>query len=325
MEYFMMDDEEKETFLENLVKESTSSHILDIPPMRISRLPALPHKLKELSVRGVYFKEGILPSLPTTLQILDCYECNLIQLPELPKTLTYLDCSKNKLCYLPTLPSKLVILYCEQTLIQCFPEIPESLTLLDCSNNSGLRFLPKELHNVQEIRCDNCILTKLPQLPSTLKKINCTDNRLTELPELPNGLELLSCDRNLLTVLPTIPKSLQFFTCSKNKLSTLPRLPYTLRYIAWGGNKWNAKFAQIMLSTSPIHSINLWYDVLHLKKNIHRTRNIYYAFQGNAFPEDIVEIVHSFQSGSKIPMAKYVEQLKSTIQTKERDFHDNVQ
>jgi len=323
MEYFTMDEEDQEIFLKNLVKESDTSHILDIPPMRISCLPTPPSKLKELSLRGVYIKEGLLPSLPPTLQVLDCYECNLIQLPKLPKSLTYLDCSKNKLCYLPPLPSKLVILYCEKILIQCIPDIPESLTLLDCSNNIGLRFLPHELHNLQELQCNNCILTKLPQLPGTLKKLQCTDNRLTELPELPNTLEILSCDRNRITVLPSIPKSLEFFTCSHNQLSTIPRLPYTLRYFALGGNTWNARFKQLMLTGSPIHSLNRWYDLVNLKKNIQHSRNIYYAFRGNDLPEDIVEVIHSFQSGSTIPMTKYVEKLKCIIKTYEKYFQDD--
>ena len=67
--------------------------------------------------------------------------------------------------------------------------------------------------------CNNCNLTKLPDLPNTLTKLDCNLNNLTELPNLPNSLTDLCCYNNNLTKLLNLPNSLKYLYCYNNNLT----------------------------------------------------------------------------------------------------------
>jgi hypothetical protein len=91
-----------------------------------------------------------LPTLPSTLEFLDCTNNQLTQLPTLPPTLKYLLCSNNQLItQLPTLPSTLEFLDCRYNLLPFDHEINNINMMMEYiiemrnKNNIFIRF--KEL------------------------------------------------------------------------------------------------------------------------------------------------------------------------------------
>ena len=68
-----------------------------------------------------------LPTLPGSLDNLNCDYNQLTTLPALPPTLSYLTCSGNQLTGLPVLPSGLLKLFCNNNNISCFPAFPNSI------------------------------------------------------------------------------------------------------------------------------------------------------------------------------------------------------
>jgi len=175
-----------------------------------------------------YNKLTKLPTLPDSLQELDCRYNKLTALPPtLPDSLQTLVCSSNKLSDLPPiLPDSLQELYCSYNkLTELPPILPDSLQRLYCSDNK-LTVLPPNLpDSLQKLNCSHNKLTELPPiLPDSLQELNCSRNKLTVLPPiLPDSLLELWCHYNKLTELPpTLPNSLQKLYCPDNKLTSLP-------------------------------------------------------------------------------------------------------
>ena len=118
-----------------------------------------------------------MPTLPNSLERLDCFSNKLISLPTLPNSLKRLDCFNNKLISLPTLPESLEMLFCNQNKLTSLPKLPNSLLNLICDHNK-LRRLPNLPNSLIYLRCYNNKLTTLPNLPDGLKYLNCEDNNL---------------------------------------------------------------------------------------------------------------------------------------------------
>jgi len=82
-----------------------------------------------------------LPSLPNTLQELDC-SCNqLVKLPQLPNSLKILVCYHNKLVSIPLLPNLLFYLNVRNNQIVYLPQLPNSLKMLIGVNNPIYKFI----------------------------------------------------------------------------------------------------------------------------------------------------------------------------------------
>ena len=130
---------------------------------------------------------------------LDLNSLGLTELPSLPSKLSYLYCYNNQLTSLPPLPSSLEILYCWNNNLISLPSLPSSLIELWCHANqlTSLSSLPP---NLSRLYCWNNQLTSLPSLPPSLTDLDCINNKLTSLPPLPSSLEELYCDNNQLEV-----------------------------------------------------------------------------------------------------------------------------
>ena len=90
--------------------------------------------------------------------------------------------------------------------------------------------------------CNNCDLSKLPNLPNSLTNLFCYNNNLTKLPNLPDSLTHLFCYNNNLIELPEIPNSLNHLFCYNNNLTYLPDLPNSLQRLACTYNKLNTTY-----------------------------------------------------------------------------------
>jgi hypothetical protein len=82
-----------------------------------------------------------------------CIGNHITSLPSLPATIEYLDCSKNNLRTLPSLPDGLIVLGCEENPLEMFPDLPPHLssisyTLLD----EVIRLTNMDLQTIQRIQ-----------------------------------------------------------------------------------------------------------------------------------------------------------------------------
>jgi hypothetical protein len=84
-----------------------------------------------------------------------CVNNHLTILPSLPQTMQYLDCSKNNIQILPPLPHDLIVLNCEENPTETLPELPLSLTSINC-----------------EMPFDNTYLELKNMTPETVRRIN---------------------------------------------------------------------------------------------------------------------------------------------------------
>jgi hypothetical protein len=92
-------------------------------------IPSLPPHLRYLFCGHVPITS--LPSLPDSLQILDCYDAtSLSSLPSLPANLNYLSISFTNIATIPDLPNSLTELLCDSTQVTCLPELPNGLLSL---------------------------------------------------------------------------------------------------------------------------------------------------------------------------------------------------
>lgn len=91
---------------------------------------------------------------------------------------------------------------------------------------------------LEQLRCNNNELTKLPVLPDTIQVVYCSFNKISSISEpLPPGLTNFSCAENSLTELPKLPNKLHTLYCGGNKLTRLPELPISLRLLDCTGNQ----------------------------------------------------------------------------------------
>jgi len=94
---------------------------------------SLPRDLVELTMYRM--KLTRLPKLPPRLRELWVEDNQLEELPELPDTLQRLIVNKNKLTRLPKLPESLECLWCSDNLLEELGPFPEKLRYLNCSRN----------------------------------------------------------------------------------------------------------------------------------------------------------------------------------------------
>ncbi len=105
--------------------------------------------------------------------------------------------------------------------------------------NNQLSYLPQLPIQLEEMQCRANQLVSLPALPINLTNLNCEINLLTSLPSLPNVLTSLICSNNLLTSLPQLPALLNLLDCQYNQITSLPTLPNLLSVLACGVNQLN--------------------------------------------------------------------------------------
>ena len=92
-----------------------------------------------------------LPTLPDTLEYLDCSDTQITSLPTLPHSLIYLDCSNTQITTLPTLPNKLEYLHIMNTEIKKLVGLPDSIRYISFTYDVILNLhnkeeLPKQIH-----------------------------------------------------------------------------------------------------------------------------------------------------------------------------------
>jgi Leucine-rich repeat (LRR) protein len=118
-------------------------------------------------------------------------------------------------------------------LICNFGQVTE-LELSGCCLTRLSLVLPPLLENLQ---CQNNLLTSLPKLPPTLRKLYCDNNKLNTLPKLAHTkITFLSCSHNELVCIPTLPQTLAVFCCDNNCLPRLPDLPRELSILVCNNN-----------------------------------------------------------------------------------------
>ncbi len=152
----------------------------------------LPHSLQGLNVSS---NLGItsLPSFSsfTNLVYLFCTSCSLTSLPSMPNSLQRLDCYSNSITALPDLSNtQIALLICLHNNISSIPSgyLPNTLLTLEILNN---------------------LLTSIGSLPPNLTKLNVEGNvGLNSLPTLPNSLLDLYLDPTHIMSLPNCPPKL---------------------------------------------------------------------------------------------------------------------
>jgi Leucine-rich repeat (LRR) protein len=143
------------------------------------------------------------------VDILFCYGNMLTEIPVCPK-LRELYCSNNRLSKLPVIPT-LKSLYC---------------------NNNHITEIPKDLVNLEQLKCSYNQLTKLHEYPN-LEYLDCSNNAITDIPYYPKLISLI-CNHNQLTEIPNLPK-LQNLNICINQVSEIP-LFAELRQLYCGDN-----------------------------------------------------------------------------------------
>jgi uncharacterized repeat protein (TIGR01451 family) len=107
------------------------------------------------------------------------------------------------------------------------------VSYLNIADLTGLQYFD----NLKYLKCNNNLLTSLPNLPAALTYLKCNNNLLNILPQLPNVLILLNCGNNLLTSLPSSPNTLTSLLCNNNQLSNLPQLSTNLIQLDCSSNQ----------------------------------------------------------------------------------------
>jgi len=130
--------------LSSLPTLPSTLRILSCENNRLTELPELSHTVLVDFRCGIYPVDGnfpsynqitVMPELPLTLELLECYDNQLTSLPTLPPGLTMLFCAGNKLTALPDLPLGLKKLWCAENQLSSLPALHSSLTELACSQN----------------------------------------------------------------------------------------------------------------------------------------------------------------------------------------------
>lgn len=193
--------------------------------------------------------------LPDTIQYLNCYNNNLIELENLPESLLSLNCSQNFLERLPELPIKLRDLYCCNNYISLLPTLPSSLEYLDVCYNK-ISYLPNLPNTLIRFWCSSNKLKEIPgPLSDSLEILHCNQNELIKLPILSKELITLNCSYNKINIIPNMPEKLAHVECDNNNLIDFPdnfdnlkflfcyNNPFTYKYMMLGGHKYNYNHA----------------------------------------------------------------------------------
>ena len=167
--------------------------------------------------------------------------------------------------------------------------LPADVTIINVSSKK-LTYLPDltRFRNLQELQCQDNLLTSLPPLNPTLKKLFCNINCLTSLPELNPNLQELSCISNQLTSLPQLNPNLQHLYCDNNQLTDIPSLNLTLQRLCCNNNRLtslpvlNPKLEILCCSTNPINNIINSGNINVIKKKVqtlYNFRHLYYSLK----------------------------------------------
>lgn len=106
------------------------THIVSSCNLKLRYLPPLPEGLIELRVPYCDNLEYI-PSLPSTLKILNCFKCNLKELPLLPEGLRELHFGMQYFTKLPPFPKSLRKMVCYHCFfLTSLPRLPKDLSEL---------------------------------------------------------------------------------------------------------------------------------------------------------------------------------------------------
>jgi len=181
-----------------------------------------------------------LPTLPSTLRILDCRDCIFTSLPTLPDNLFHLHCIGCKLLeYLPELPHSLMRLGVEDMpSLSVLPTLPEGLRILVCAS-TPIKEFPTLPNSLNYLRCENSLITSL-NLPPNLETLACTLTPLKSL-FIPDSVVSACCDgcNSLQSVTFSSTSRMNYLGVSicrsLTQLSPLPRRPIV---IAGFGSPW---------------------------------------------------------------------------------------
>lgn len=188
----------------------------------LPNVPPLPDSLEQLSLTGLGVTSFSSPFPPHLTQLF-LYLNAITQLPSLPSSLQVLDCHSNGLTSLPPLPN-LINLTCSSNFLDSLPPLPNSIKELDVSSNH-LNTLPALPVALQRLDAGFNPIVQLPELPKSLISLNCNGCYLQYLPELPDSLELLNIQNNFfLHCLPEL-KIIRNFYWDSSAVQCLPSYP----------------------------------------------------------------------------------------------------
>lgn len=112
-------------------------------------------------------------------------------------------------------------------------DLKEFSNLEELENNyennyiTGFKNYPAKL---SILRCRDCKIETLDDLPDTLTQLYCCNNQIKKLDNLPPNLILLNCARNLLTSLDKLPRNIVDLHCRfNNGIAHLDNLPEKLQ------------------------------------------------------------------------------------------------
>jgi hypothetical protein len=203
----------------------------------------LPSTLKKLYLyRSSGFHE--LPELPEGLIHLQCNwsglrygNKKLTQLPSLPSTIEIMDVSYTPIRSLPQLPLALKKFKCDRTRITVLPPLPPNLQELECSE-TWLTTLPPLPSTLNWLVCKDCPLQTLPPLPASLEKMFLMDTNLTRLPRLPPKMRVMNISNTHIELLPPLPRTLNVIGMEQTPLTLIikqrePMANYKRRWRNW--------------------------------------------------------------------------------------------
>lgn len=211
-------------------------------------------KMRSLYINNIKKKKLIatLPTLPESLEYLDCSYCKLFKLPNIPHNLKYLDCKFNNLLKLPVLPDSLQVLNCSFNIINKLPVLPDNLCYINISYNyiNHIDKLPSELiyfmcnvnklsnldniYNCKKLISLNCSSNKINtlQLPDTIERLIIVKNNIDTIPVLPDTIKLLDISNNkMINEIKLFPLSIETFICNDTSIKELPKLTSNIKVI----------------------------------------------------------------------------------------------
>ncbi len=160
----------------------------------LTSLPTLPQTLKRLECGGNALSH--LPSLPEGLIYLDCSSMN-VEVESYDHTVQYV------LTALPSLPFSLQELNCTQNKLITLPPLPNGLFNLDCSENTTLNSLPQLPNGLIYLILRNTYsLVSLPELPVNLRSLICPGSGIHCIPHIPQSLGIIEIDTSKIKCLP---------------------------------------------------------------------------------------------------------------------------
>ena len=225
---------------------------------------SLPKNLKWLYCNDCYSLEKI-ENIPSTLEVLDCRGCSLLEplvLPTPPPRILKtkwckkiekddrekrtasgiigewvkrknprvpLDLSNLGLKELPPLPDTVEHLTISNNPIKTLDGLPKSLKYLNCSN-TYITYLDNLPDNLKHLCCVSCISLRIIHINvdniTTINAPYC-DN-LQKIIRLPKSLRNLDISRSLVNYICKFPPYLRSFKCVDTSLEKIPPLPDTL-------------------------------------------------------------------------------------------------